>query len=231
MTAAQRAERAAEADALCQAAYASVGAPEVGVALVAVGGYGREELAPYSDLDVVLVHDADVEVGEWASQVWYPLWDSGSTIDHSVRSVPEVLAQAGADLKGARGWLEVRHLAGAPTPPGGLRRASLAAGRRDARERLPELEGLVRDRYRLLGELAHNSVPDIKEATGGLRDATVLKALVATWLVDVPHGELEGCRQALLDVRDALHAAAGRGNDRIAPELWGDMAPLLDLPG
>ncbi len=52
-----------------------------------MGGYGREELAPFSDLDVVLVHDADVELGDWAGQVWYPLWDSGANIDHSVRTV------------------------------------------------------------------------------------------------------------------------------------------------
>jgi [protein-PII] uridylyltransferase len=229
MTAAERAERAARADALCRDAYASVGAPEVGVALVAVGGYGREELAPYSDLDVVLVHDAEVDVGAWAAQLWYPLWDSGMTIDHAVRSVSEVLEQASADLRVALGMLDVRHLAGDPNLTLRLRTAILAAWRRDAKERLPDLQALVRDRHRLLGELAHASVPDLKEATGGLRDATVLKALVATWLVDVPHRELESCRQALLDVRDALHTAAGRGNDRIAPELWPDLASLLGL--
>ena len=230
MVAAERAERAAKADAVCQQAFRAVGGPDTGVALVAVGGYGREELAPFSDLDVVLVHDADVDVGAWAGQIWYPLWDSGAKIDHSVRSVPEVLEQVAADLKVALGMLDVRHLAGDPNLTLRLRTAILAAWRRDAKERLPELHALVRDRYRLLGELAHNSVPDIKEATGGLRDATVLKALVASWLVDVPHGELESCRQALLDVRDALHSSAGRGNDRIAPEMWADMAPLLGLP-
>ena len=72
-----------------------------------------------------------------------------------------------------------------------------------------------------MGELAHASVPDLKEAEGGLRDATVLKALVATWLVDVPHVDLERCRLALLDVRDALHDVAGRATDRVAPEMLG----------
>lgn len=226
----ERAERARAADQLCQQAFADVGCPETGVALVAVGGYGREELAPYSDLDVLLVHDVEVEVGEWAGKIWYPLWDSGANVDHAVRSLPEVREQAAADLKVALGLLDVRHLAGDPNLTLRLRTDILAAWRRDAKRRLPELRDLVRDRGRLLGEVAHVSVPDIKEATGGLRDATVLKALVATWLVDVPHGELESGRQAMLDVRDAVHQVAGRGTDRINPELWADLAPLLGLP-
>jgi [protein-PII] uridylyltransferase len=230
VTSSDRAERARAADALCQGAFAAVGCPETGVALVAVGGYGREELAPYSDLDVLLVHDADVEAGEWAGAIWYPLWDSGSKIDHAIRSFPEVLDQAEADLKVALGLLDLRHLAGDPNLTLRLRTAILAAWRRDAKQRLPELHALVRDRGQLLGEIAHVSVPDIKEATGGLRDATVLKALSATWLVDIPHGELEAGRQALLDVRDVVHEVAGRGTDRIAPEFWADMAPLLGLP-
>ena len=73
------------------------------------------------------------------------------------------------------------------------------------------------------------SVPDLKEAAGGLRDANVLKALVASWLVDVSHVELERCRRNLLDVRDVLQGAAGRATDRVAPELWGELAVGLEL--
>lgn len=230
VTAAERTERAEAADTLCRKAFAEAGCPETAVALVAVGGYGREELAPYSDLDVVLIHADDVEVGDWAGKIWYPLWDSGANIDHSVRSVSQVLEQAQADLRVALGLLDLRHLAGDENLTITLRTALLAAWRRDAKRRLPDLHAMVRDRARLVGELAHNSVPDIKEATGGLRDATVMRALVATWLVDVPHAELEGCRQALLDVRDALHTVAGRPTDRVAPEYWEEIAELLDLP-
>jgi len=105
----------------------------------------------------------------------------------------------------------------------------LAQWRRGAKDRMPELHKMVLARHELLGELAHVSVPDLKESEGGIRDATVLKALVATWLVDVPHVELERCRQSLLDVRDVAHALLGRASDRIAPELWPDLADALGL--
>jgi [protein-PII] uridylyltransferase len=81
-----------------------------------------------------------------------------------------------------------------------------------------------------MGELGHASVPDLKESVGGLRDATVLKALVATWLVDVSHADLEPARLQLLDIRDVLHAVVGRSGDRIAPETWPDLAVGLGLP-
>ncbi len=230
MTATERAQRAAEADQLCLTSYDACGGPEVGAALVAVGGYGRGELAPHSDLDVVLVSDEGVDLGEVAERIWYPLWDSGAKLDHSVRTLPEMLEQAGSDLRVALGLLDLRHLAGDPNLTLRLRTTMLAHWRRQARERLPALHELVRSRHQLIGELAHLSVPDLKEAEGGLRDATVLKALVATWLVDVPHGELERSRQALLDVRDVVQGLAARASDRVAPELWSDVAVGLDLP-
>ncbi len=229
MTAAERAERSREADARCAAAFDAAGCPDAGVALIAVGGYGREELAPYSDLDVVLVHADDLEPGEWAGQIWYPLWDAGLDIDHAVRSGGDMLAQAGADLRVALGLLDLRHLAGDTNVTLGLRAAVLAQWRRDARSRLPELHELVTSRQRLVGELAHAAIPDLKEAAGGLRDATVLRGLVATWLVDVPHADVERCRMALLDVRDALHHVAGRRTDRVAPEYWPQIAEELGL--
>jgi [protein-PII] uridylyltransferase len=229
MTAAERSRRTAEADDLCIGSYDACGGPEVGAALVAVGGYGRAELAPYSDLDVVLVADEGVDLGGVAEKVWYPLWDSGARLDHSVRTFPEMVAAAEGDLKVALGLLDLRHLAGDPNLTLRLRTTMLTGWRREARHRLPALHELVRSRHELLGELAHLSVPDVKEAAGGLRDANVLKALVASWLVDVPHVELERTRVALLDVRDLVHAAAGRASDRIAPEMWADLAEGLGV--
>ena len=230
MTSTERAARSAAADELCRTAYAAHGGPDVGVALIAAGGYGRGELAPASDLDVVLVYDEGVEPGALAQQVWYPLWDSGSRLDHSVRSLSQMVGAAQDDLKVALGLLDIRHLAGDSNLTLRLRATMLAAWRREARERLPALRVLVDKRHEVVGELAHVSVPDIKEAEGGLRDATVLKALEMTWLVDVSSAELERSRQSLLDFRDLLHDQTRRPTDRVAPELWEPMAEALDLP-
>ena len=231
MTEADRQVRGDAADAMCAAAFSRVAADpnDTGTALVAVGGYGRRELAPYSDLDLVLVHDDHVDVASMAIEIWYPLWDAGAAIDHSVRALSEVTTAAKRDLRVALGLLDARHLAGDPSLTLRLRASVLAQWRRDARQGLPELRELVSTRGERLGELAHASVPDLKESTGGLRDATALKALVATWLVDVPHTELERCRMHLLDVRDALHEVSGRSTDRVAPDAWGDLAAELGL--
>lgn len=177
----------------------------------------------------MLVSDEGVDVREVAGRVWYPLWDAAAKLDHSVRTMPEMVTAADTDLRVALGLLDVRHLAGDPALTMRLRTTMLAQWRRHARQRLPELQKMVRSRHELVGEVAHLSVPDVKEAEGGIRDATVLKALVATWLVDVPHVELERTRLAMLDVRDVVQGIAGRANDRIAPEQWSDLAEGLGL--
>jgi [protein-PII] uridylyltransferase len=233
VTAAERRRRADAADALCAAAFARASGTGssceegTGVALLAVGGYGRRELAPHSDLDVVLVHTEESAVEELAARLWYPLWDAGVSVDHAVRVVSEVKVDARKDLRVALGLLDARHLAGDPSLTLRLRSEVLSGWRRHARERLPGLKEMVDRRVERLGELAHATVPDLKESGGGLRDTTILNALVATWLVDVPHTDLERSRQALLDVRDAVHAVAGRASDRVAPDMWPDLARAL----
>src|SRR5271163_154730 len=85
-----------------------------GFAIIGVGGLGRRELLPYSDLDLVLLHDgkpADV-LAQVADRLWYPLWDANIRLDHSVRTVGGALDVANADLLAALGMLEARHIAG-----------------------------------------------------------------------------------------------------------------------
>ena len=87
-----------------------------GIALVAVGGLGRGESAPYSDLDLVLVHAgkgaAGPDLSGIADRVWYPIWDAKVALDHSVRTVDETVRVAQDDLKAMLGLLDLRHIAG-----------------------------------------------------------------------------------------------------------------------
>jgi len=69
--------------------WTNAGGPDSGAALVAVGGYGRAELSPGSDIDVYLIHDPKRDVGALAESIWYPIWDEGVKLGHAVRSVKE----------------------------------------------------------------------------------------------------------------------------------------------
>ncbi|MEV0117085.1 [protein-PII] uridylyltransferase [Streptomyces sp. NPDC050844] len=203
-----------------------------GASLVAVGGYGRGELSPRSDLDLLLLHDGSADPGEVASladRIWYPVWDLGLALDHSVRTPVEARKTAGDDLKVQLGLLDARHIAGDLGLTAGLRTAVLADWRNLAPKRLPELRELCEERAERQGELSYLLEPDLKEARGGLRDATALRAVAASWLADAPREGLADARRRLLDVRDALHLTTGRATDRLALQEQDQVAAELGL--
>ena len=209
-----------------------LGDPGEGIALVAVGGYGRGELSPRSDLDLLLLHTGRSlgEVAALADRVWYPVWDLGIALDHSVRTPDEARQAAAEDLKVQLGLLDARHIAGDPELTAALRTRLLAQWRADAPRRLAGLRETVEARARRHGELRFLLEPDLKEARGGLRDATALRAVAASWLADAPREGLEEARRTLLDVRDALHLATGRATDRLALQDQDQVADALALP-
>ena len=210
----------------------AAGAPGArGVSLVAVGGYGRGELSPRSDLDLVLLHDGgDTKaVAALADRLWYPVWDLGLDLDHSVRTPAEARKTAGEDLKVQLGLLDARHIAGDLGLTASLRTAVLADWRNQAPKRLPELQELCAERAERQGELQYLLEPDLKEARGGLRDATALRAVAASWLADAPREGLADARRRLLDVRDALHLTTGRATDRLALQEQDQVAAELGL--
>lgn len=201
-----------------------------GVALVAVGGYGRGELSPRSDLDLLLLHDGSAEsVAALADRIWYPVWDLGLALDHSVRTPAEARKTAGEDLKVQLGLLDARHVAGDLGLLTKLRTTVFADWRNHAAKRLPELDELCRERAERQGELQYLLEPDLKEARGGLRDATALRAVAASWLADAPREGLDGARRQLLDARDALHLTTGRATDRLALQEQDPVAAELGL--
>ncbi|MFF7068782.1 [protein-PII] uridylyltransferase [Streptomyces pseudovenezuelae] len=202
-----------------------------GVSLIAVGGYGRGELSPRSDLDLVLLHDGSDPgaVATLADRIWYPVWDLGLALDHSVRTSAEARKTAAEDLKVQLGLLDARHIAGDLGLTAGLRTTVLADWRNQAPKRLPELQELCAERAERQGELQYLLEPDLKEARGGLRDATALRAVAASWLADAPREGLDDARRRLLDVRDALHLTTGRATDRLALQEQDQVAAELGL--
>ncbi|MFD8142716.1 [protein-PII] uridylyltransferase [Streptomyces sp. NPDC059708] len=203
-----------------------------GAALVAVGGYGRGELSPRSDLDLLLLHDGKARpqaLGALADRLWYPVWDTGVALDHSVRTPGEARKVAADDLKAHLGLLDARLVAGDAGLLAGLRTSVLADWRNQAAKRLPQLHSLCRERAERAGELRFLLEPDLKEARGGIRDATALRAVAASWLADAPREGLAEARRRLLDARDALHLVTGRATDRLSLQEQPQVAARLGL--
>ena len=157
-----------------------------GFALVGIGGLGRRELLPHSDLDLVLVHDGKPaeELGGVADRLWYPVWDANIRLDHSVRTVSEALATANSDMTAALGMLEARHIAGDERLSTELIDGVRRQWRTGIRSRMDELVEMTHARWLALGRIAHRAEPDLKLGRGGMRDVQLLNALAIAQLID-----------------------------------------------
>ncbi|MEV6136879.1 [protein-PII] uridylyltransferase [Nocardia sp. NPDC051990] len=210
-----------------------------GLAVVAVGGLGRKEMLPYSDLDLVLLHgDVDpARVAEVADQLWYPLWDAHIKLDHSVRTVSQALRVASDDLVAALGMLEARHIVGDMELSNLLIDGVRREWRTGIRSRFDELLEQAETRWQRSGAIAHRAEPDLKNGRGGLRDIQLLDALAIAQLTDampglgpdVPGGGLKHARRRLLDVRTELHRVAGRARDQLRAQDADEIGAALRI--
>lgn len=189
-----------------------------GLALVAVGSLGRGDLAPASDLDLVLVHNGRPDVGEVADRLWYPIWDDPMPLDHSVRTPAQVEQAAEADLRVAQGLLDARPIAGDTEL--GTRVAAL--GQRLWEKRvsrwLPQVMDNRRAAWAEHGDVAFLLEPELQEGRGGLRDLQVL-ALLAR-VTPVASGVMGDARlSAAGDLLHAVRVELQRAGDRRADRL------------
>ena len=188
-----------------------------GVALVAVGGYGRAELSPQSDIDVVLLHERTDDVAALAEALWYPIWDEGLKLGHSVRTVKQALALGREDLDTATSLLSLRHLAGDSDVSRRLADGAMQQWRRTSKRWLPTLLQRQEDRHRRHGEVAFLLEPDLKQGAGGLRDVHVLRWAEAAERSDLDHDErlLRSAYEVILAARVELHRSTGRNGDAL----------------
>ena len=223
--------RSDEVDAWVRDLFAAAAAGDgSGIALVAVGGYGRAELFPGSDLDLVLLHEPKRDVSAVAERLWYPIWDAGLKLGHSVRTVDQALALARQDLDTATALLSTRHLAG----DGDLATALAAGARRQwergAKRWLSELAERVAARHARAGEVAFLLEPDLKEGRGGLRDVHALEWAVATkrLLFEPDQVALDSAYAVIADARVELQRRTRSTSNRLALQDQDAVAAALD---
>ena len=210
-------------------AHAGAAGVGSGAALVAVGALGRREFVPGSDLDLVLVHNGRKDIDSVAEKLWYPLWNSGIGLDHSVRTVGEALRVAGGDLRVALGLLEARFLAGDQEVAERLIASARQQWRAGIRDRLDELADQAKRRWTASGEVAHRVEPDIKHGRGGLRDVQLVDALAVAQVIDRPGSDVEQARELLLDVRTELRRASGKPRDVLHAQEGDEVAATLSM--
>ncbi len=205
-----------------------------GAALVAVGGYGRGELFPHSDIDVLVLLPAQADAegsSEAVAAFITACWDIGLEIGSSVRTVDDCVAEAQRDLTVQTALLESRPLAG----PRRLHEAMMAATRGvlDPRAFLRAKTLEMQQRHVKYEGTPYSLEPNCKESPGGLRDLQVLTWVARaagfgrTWselaarglLTRFEVGQLRRQEGTLKLIRARLHAVAGRREDRLVFDL------------
>jgi len=226
--------RAAALDVALAELVDTVPMPRSALAVVAVGGYGRAEVSPHSDVDLLLLVDDRRRPGpEALRSLLYPLWDAGFQVGHAVCSPREAIERARGGLEAATSLLEARLVAG----PAGLfeelagrrRRWLERDGRRIARRVLE----VTAERHLRVERAGWVLAPDLKHDAGGLRDLHALGWLAAVAgrarLAGPP--ELLRAGELLLAVREALHGQSRRKLDRVRADLQPAVAKALGLDG
>ena len=200
------------------------------IVLIAVGGYGRRELAPHSDLDILLVHKSVKNIGDIASKMWYPIWDAGIKLGHAVRTPKETIQLCSTDLDTATALVTARIIAGNQKLGDELISEASSSWKKNGRQWLVQLHRRIIERYAKDGEVAFLLEPNLKEGLGGLRDIHALQ-----WAVDAglelssdDRRQLTRCNDILLRVRVALHRHVGRANEILRLE---DQAPVAPMAG
>ncbi|MCP5028513.1 MAG: [protein-PII] uridylyltransferase [Actinomycetia bacterium] len=209
--------------------WASAGSPAE-AALVAVGGYGRSELSPGSDLDLLIVHRRSTDIESLAEKIWYPVWDHKFKLGHAVRTVDEALALADDDLDTATALLDARPVAGDAELAIELVEAARRRFANRANKWLRALADRTAARHRDAGEVAFLVEPDLKNGRGGLRDVHTLR-----WFEAARPGvvgaetltALEGPYAQILEVRVELHRATGSSSDRLPLQEQDSVAEVL----
>ena len=224
------------------------GETKVPLALIALGGYGRGELNPFSDIDVMLLHhqratEISPDLEEMVNQVLYLLWDSGFKVGHSTRSIKEAIAQANRDMRTKTAMLESRFLAGDSELAREFRkqfRSKCVEGHERGYVEMRMQDQVAR--HKKFGDSVYLQEPNLKSGCGGLRDYQNLlwmtyfregslstnQLVGKDWLSESDQRRIERAYDFLLRLRTDLHYATGRATDVLHINLQEQIARRLN---
>jgi [protein-PII] uridylyltransferase len=217
----------------------SMGSGPSGLCLMAVGGYGRGEMAPFSDVDLMLFA-GDRSASDKAKELLYNLWNTNLNISHSFRSPADCISEAKKDIRTRTALLEYRYLAGDADlfrffEENVYPEVAFRNQRSYVSEKLREVEA----RHRKFGDSVFMLEPNVKEGMGGLRDVHIVFWLAAVTfrvrrfdelskiLSPYDSGRLQKAYDFLLKVRFCLHLLSGRKNDTLSFEFHERVASML----
>jgi [protein-PII] uridylyltransferase len=231
-------------DAFLSEAFSACPEAKEKMALIALGGYGRAELFPFSDIDVMLLYDPEVEdsMPAVAESVFYPLWDAGMEVGHGVRTVEACLADAQKDFFFQVALLDARFVHGDDSLFSRLKHEFIhrfLQGRK--KTFVKDMIAHRKERHRRFGANAYLLEPNIKESRGGLRDihAILWTSKVLFGLEDIKSIQeaglitkeeriaLEDSWDYLLRIRNRLHYIKSRKNDRLFFEYQEEVSGFL----
>src|SRR6058998_222892 len=224
------------------------GETKVPVALIALGGYGRGELNPFSDVDVMVLHHHGVakispHLQEMANEVLYLLWDSGFKVGHSTRSIKEAITEANRDMRTKTAMLESRFLAGDSELAQEFRKQfrSKCVDGHEQEYVATRMQDQV-SRHKKYGDSVYLQEPNLKSGCGGLRDYQNLlwmtyfkegslstnQLVGKDWLSETDQRRIETAYDFLLRLRTDLHYATGRATDILHLNLQEQIAKRLN---
>ncbi|HEX6464521.1 MAG TPA: HD domain-containing protein, partial [Vicinamibacterales bacterium] len=216
--------------------FASSG-PPLSVALIALGGYGRRHLCPYSDIDLLTVFPGAVGAAEerFLRDVLHPLWDAGFVVGHQIRELSELATPDTGNPEFLVALTDVRFVAGDEAV---FARADEAFRTPHARAlTLEALSSLIEARYATFSGTLYQLEPDVKESPGGLRDVAAIRAIAGltdpTLLLRGSEDErrLAQAEESLLRTRALMHLLRRRNDNMLRHEVQEAIAASLGYTG
>ncbi|MGA3169487.1 MAG: [protein-PII] uridylyltransferase [Chthoniobacteraceae bacterium] len=220
------------------------------LSLVAIGGYGRDELNPFSDVDIMFLHSSKAkevppELNEVIQMILYMLWDIGFKVGHSTRSIAGAIKQANIDMLSKTSLLESRHVAGSVELFEDFRREFVKkCVRSHEKEYIMQRFENQTERHAKFGETVYMQEPNVKNGCGGLRDyqnllwisffregiTSTAELVQKKLLPEVERRRLERAYDFLLRVRTELHYLNKRGTDVLSLSFQGQIANNFHYP-